>query len=339
MTDFISQAPELEDYWRGIILLGRNVASYKFALAQSLLELKPYGGQLVTLEEIAPVFSWHICEHLQTANKQATSRSSSFLDTCRNFNEGNITQDDLVTQTVRKGFANVIDAFHVVGTADVPVRFFLDERKSGGGIKVTDEFSQLMEVVQARNLPKEVNARWRLVESAWELGMSSALIAVEYDCNDELLYRSDTSNRRKAVTSCRDALNGYQKGKCFYCFDDISISDPSMLPDVDHFFAHKLKQFGMKQLDGVWNLVLACTDCNRGVNGKFEKLPTLRLLERLNHRNEFLIASKHPLRETLMLQTGDSSQRRRTFLNDYYNEAWKNLLQQWEPEQKGRMYF
>jgi hypothetical protein len=95
----------------------------------------------------------------------------------------------------------------------------------------------------------------------------------------------------------------------------------------------------MSQVDGVWNLVLACTDCNCGVGGKFEKLPTMRLLERLSQRNEFLILSNHPLRETLMQQTGRTGELRRTYLNDFYNQAWKYLLQRWEPEQKGRTYF
>lgn len=42
---FISKEPNLEDYWRGIILFGRNVASYKFALAKSLLDIKAESGQ------------------------------------------------------------------------------------------------------------------------------------------------------------------------------------------------------------------------------------------------------------------------------------------------------
>ena len=33
-----------EDCWRSIVLFGRNVASYKFALAASLLDLTPASG-------------------------------------------------------------------------------------------------------------------------------------------------------------------------------------------------------------------------------------------------------------------------------------------------------
>ena len=51
--EFILQNPSLENYWRGIVLFGQNVASYKFALAEALLELRPQSGQLVRLEELA----------------------------------------------------------------------------------------------------------------------------------------------------------------------------------------------------------------------------------------------------------------------------------------------
>ena len=93
--EFLSREPRLEDYWRGIILFGRNVASYKFALAKTLFDLNAESGQLLKLSDLAPVFANHIAEHLKIADKQATSTSSQFLDACRKFNSGQITQDDL----------------------------------------------------------------------------------------------------------------------------------------------------------------------------------------------------------------------------------------------------
>ena len=86
-----------------------------------------------------------------------------------------------------------------------------------------------------------------------------------------------------------------------------------------------------RYLDGVWNLILACKQCNRGVGGKFAQVPTLGLLERLHTRNEFLISSHHPLRETLIGQTGDSEPKRRSFLNDFHHRTLAALLIQWEP--------
>jgi hypothetical protein len=333
--------PTIEDNWRGIVLYGRNVQSYKFALAKSLLEIQPAEGDLIKLEELAPVYVRHLVEHLKTADKQGTTASSKFLDACRGFNKGTVSQSELVDTTVKLGFAYVIDAFHRVQQADVPARFFIDERKTNGGIRITENFSLLAEQPQFVDLSQEAEARWRLVETAWELKVSRALVSVGHDPDTESLFAVDSKLRRKSVTSSRDALNGYQMGYCFYCFDGIHLDkEKDSFPEVDHFFPHVLKQHGFGPIiDGIWNLVLACSDCNRGSSGKFASVPTQRLLHRLWTRNEFLIGSNHPLKETLMQQTGVQEASRKAFLEDFYNRALASLLHKWEPEEKEKPKF
>ena len=39
---------------------------------------------------------------------------------------------------MKLGFQNVIDAFHIVDQSEVPELFFIDERKTGKGIRITD---------------------------------------------------------------------------------------------------------------------------------------------------------------------------------------------------------
>lgn len=340
---FITNDPQLEDYWRGIILFGRNVASYKFALAKTLLELEPQSGQLLKISDLAPVFAKHLAEHVKRCDKQSTSNSSKFLDGIRGFNEGHVSADQLIELTIRYGFQNVIDAFHVVGQGAIDRQFYIDERKHNQGIRITDEFSQLLQSAQALNLPDEVESRWNLVEAAWELNVSRNVVAVSYDEAAQQLFAKDSLLRRKPVTSVRGALSGYQKGKCFYCFADICLKDAggASFPDVDHFLPHTLKAVlgPVALLDGVWNLVLACRECNRGAGGKFAAVPTLKLLERLHRRNEFFITSHHPLRETIMLQTGNSEVQRIQFLRDNYQQAIKHLLQRWEPPLRGPALF
>ena len=331
---FYSRSPSIEDYWRGIILFGRNVASYKFALAKSLLDINPQAGQSVKISELAPHFAGHIAEHLKQVDKQASSPSSKFLDACRSYNKGEIDKNSLIEDTVRLGFNNVIDAFHVVGGANLPKRFFIDERSQTEGIRITDEFSQLVSGIHVSSLNQEVESRWRLVETAWDLGVSRGLIGIDYDIETESLFSVDRTLRRRSVTSSRGALNGYQKGKCFYCFREISIG-PEGETDVDHFFPHTLKQFGFVAIDGIWNLVLSCRECNRGSNGKFARVPSLALLARLSRRNEFLIGSHNPLKETLIQQTGATTSLRNSFLNDQHQNAWARLIHQWEPQKVG----
>ena len=168
--------PTIEDNWRGIVLYGRNVQSYKFALAKSLLELQPAEGDLIRPQDLAPTYARHLTEHLKIADKQGTSGSSKFLDACRGFNLGKVSQADLVDAALKLGFVNVIDAFHRVQQGDVPARFYIDERRTSGGIRITENFSLLAEQSQFPDLTQEAEARWRLVETAWELKVSRALV-------------------------------------------------------------------------------------------------------------------------------------------------------------------
>src|SRR5262245_56593513 len=109
MAEFLERERTLENYWRAVILFGQNVASYKFALAKALIELSAHDNQSVKLEELAEPFSRHIVEHLAKAPKQATSASSRFLAGCREFADGKRSRDELIAQTTKLGFNNVID--------------------------------------------------------------------------------------------------------------------------------------------------------------------------------------------------------------------------------------
>ncbi|NKG29177.1 MULTISPECIES: HNH endonuclease [Erwinia] len=335
---FYQADPTLENYWRGVILFGRNVASYKFALAHALYDLQQHQDDLITLETLAAPFARHLCTHLHHAPKQITSRGSQFLASCVQFNNDEIDEAQLIEQTVRHGFANVIDAFHNVNRAEIDKRFFIDERKSSKGIRLTDNFYQLTQTTQFHNLVKETDARWRLVEQAWALGVSSHLIAVEYDPEDQLLF-SRQNKRRVNITRCRDSLNGYQKGRCFYCYRDISLqSGHENLADVDHFIPWMLNATHAN-LNGVWNLVLACRNCNRGQGGKSALIPSVELLERLEDRNEYFINSHLPLHETLTEQTGKTFHQRHDFLQTQWQNARNAGLSTWHPTAQGDAIF
>ncbi|GAL33619.1 hypothetical protein JCM19240_2315 [Vibrio maritimus] len=336
--EFYQVDPSNENYWRSIILFGKNVASYKFALAHSLLELHTKPNDLITLEQLADPFSRHLCEHLKQSPKQITSKSSKFIEACAAYNRNDVDKDRLIQTTMKLGFNNVIDAFHNVNGGEIDNRFFVDERRSSKGIRLTDNFYRLTESPQFNSFQHETEARWKLVEQGWRMGVSRNLISVEYDSELKTLFTIG-KERRVDITSCRDSLNGYQKGKCFYCYDEVSIDKAAKnLADVDHFFPWKAKDT-VQNVNGVWNLVLSCTECNRGENGKFAKVPTIELLYRLHKRNEYFISSHLPLRETLIQQTGKNETTRRNFLQQQYTMAKNILIHEWQPEPRGIMTF
>lgn len=321
MSEFAAQGQDEQQQWRSIVLFGRNVASYKFALATSLLEIATHGNEVVRIPELAEPFSRHLCEHLARVDRQGTFGRSRFLDACRFYNAGRITVEELRDATTLLGFSNVIDAFHVVGDGEVPTRFFIDERSTASGIRLTDELFKLATSEAGGDLSLEAEARWRLVEEAWDARADGKQLIVLYDAPHELLVPA-LLGKRRAITEVRPALNGYQKGRCFYCFSTISLTNPSTAVDVDHFFPHVLMSRGMGvDLDMPWNLVLACPTCNRGPAGKHAALRAERYVQRLHKRNEYLIESNHPLKESLIAMTGGDRSFRRRFLQSVMRDA------------------
>jgi hypothetical protein len=61
--------------------------------------------------------------------------------------------------TVQLGFNNVIDAFHRLGSNDIAQRFFVDERREAGSIRLTDELRALGANVGVADLRSENEAR------------------------------------------------------------------------------------------------------------------------------------------------------------------------------------
>ena len=326
--NFIDKTPTLSTFWRSVILLGRNTACYKFALAQALLESGANRTSIST-DDLAMAFAQKIAEHLNKCPKQSTGGSNSFLDACKNYNSSKIDSDKLVSTTKKLGFRYVFDAFHNVSHAEVPTFF----RKNNNHIVLTDNFHHLLSDYQSSNLAYEVESRWRLWETAISLDMSPNLIEISLDGEGQFLVIKDEI-RKIDITSSKDALNGYQKGKCFYCRTDIKIqSGFEDSCEVDHYFPHMLSKYHFTGLNQVWNLVLSCKNCNRGEGGKFERIPDVSFLNLLNKRNNFYVESHHPLRETILNQTGVSEPERRWFLQKKFNDALDVMptKQKWMP--------
>jgi len=325
--------PSLESQWRAIILFGKNSATYKFAFAKTLIELVEAEKTRISLQDLALPFARNTIEHLKKNDKQGSSQSSKFLDTCRQFIRGEISETSLYDTTQKTGFVYVIDAFQIVNGNQVPDEFYIKDFRPGKKeIVITDNLLKLKENFHFQNFEQEVEARWSLVETAWNLDINPNLLEVKHDLNNSLFFVETDKMRRVDITSVRDSLNGYQKGKCFYSFKNISINKNSEdVCQVDHFFPHAYKRIFEQNgvnINGVWNLVLSDSAINLQ---KGTQVPEVRFLERLYNRNEFYIESKHPLAETIVNQTGITAEKRRRFLQEQYNLALMSGLHKWKP--------
>lgn len=333
----------LETNFRSIFLLGANTASYKFALAQSLLDLKDQKNTFISLEDLSPLFAKHLLEHISSGKRQIQGKGTSkLLNALYLYTQDQISEDLMLNVTRVEGFKCVLDAFHNLPKKQKSTLFFekaIHEKKQG--ITLTDDLYNLLDSIDYFNFKDEIEGRWNLVESAWT---EESLIHVQYDTETEnLYYLKPVSNNsfinshlRTNLTPIRKPLNGYQKGKCFYCFKAISIeSNKENTCDVDHVIPMSI-QFGSTydlQLNEVWNLVLACQQCNRwDEGGKAGNLPLKDFILRLHHRNEYFIESNHPLKENIILHTGRTSEKRFDYIKKRFEYASIIRKPSWSPK-------
>jgi hypothetical protein len=329
-TRFQIDDPSAESEWRALILFGKNTATYKFAFAKTLLEFVKEGKDRVTLEELSQPFALSMSKHLVQSSIQGTNNSaSSFIKACLDYNDDKVSLEHLAKITQKEGFKYVIGAFQNLNNYEIKGKFyeknFVDGKKE---LILTDKILKLKESNQFGNLNSELEARWDLVETAWNLNLPANLIDVKYDKDNGFLFLEDNLIRRKNVSVARDSLSGYQKGKCFYSDKPISLQFKSFMPDVDHFFPDVLKKrFAIHKeginVDGVWNLVLADSSVNVSKNAR---IPCLENIEKLFDRNEYYIESKHPLAETIVNQTGKTPKKRELFFQNVINFIQRNGL-------------
>jgi 5-methylcytosine-specific restriction endonuclease McrA len=333
--DFFNDEPSLENYWRAAILLGKNTASYKFALGASLIELAPKASNsFIPLHTIARPFALRTAQHLREFPKQTSNeQQGKFIAACKEYNEGNLSVDELIDRTAHEGFKYVLDRFHVVDREPMKKKFYATStRGSERGIILTDEMYQLTEQKQFENLIGEIESRWRIVEVSWKTGISRIHLTHAHETNDIIAI---SGGRRKNLTSVRDTLNGYQKGRCFYCREHISIcSGSTNLGQVDHYFPWSLQGSNRAWRDEIWNLVLACSTCNAsGDGGKGNRLPDRGcFLKKLELRNEWLVRSDRSLAPVIKRQLGETSSQRSQRIGEYDSEASKILVtSRWKP--------
>ena len=315
--------------WRSILLFGSNTAAYKFALGGALLEVASTGSESITVQDLAVLFAKRICDHLKVEDRQAINPSSSFLAACRQYNAEEIDQDALIGSTISQGFRYVFDAFHQVAGDDVPQRFFTVE--GSGGNRVIHPTEQLLGIDNsaADVLEGEVEARWRLVEVAWSMGVSANLLDVQMDSMSKELIVSRDLMRRKSLGNAKWAFHGYQDGKCFYCHIELDTPDlVTTKTHVDHVIPYSIGKHMDIDVDHVWNYVNACSGCNLS---KSNRMPEYGVVERVYQRNEYYIHSNHPLKDAIIRATGKNANERANTVRTAFDDAGKLMPTSWSP--------
>ncbi len=288
---------------RTIVLFGNNVSTYKFALTNALLNQTAKSE--FKYSELRDDFLKELYNHYIKCPDQWVAGRNSLTDAFDVYrvdsNWGN-----LMNVAEKNIYNNVFDAFHNVGGSKIKEEDKLFEKDTNGKkLIITDKLNEILEnQTLVKTIKTENQSRWNVVEEAWKNKLSPNLL--EY-IDGEFISIS-TKYERVNLRSAVNILMPYQKGKCFYCnkkMNTESQKEDDNFPDVDHFLPHsfitRVELMGANP-NGVWNLVIACKECNRGSNGKFSAPADKSYFEKLLIRNLYFTEEhKHSLKNSILL--------------------------------------
>jgi 5-methylcytosine-specific restriction endonuclease McrA len=319
---------------RTIVLFGKNSSTYKFALTDTLL--KQSATSTFSYEDLRTGFLTELYKHYIHNPHQYQSGANSIT---KAFQEYQINQDwdKLVDKTKNNIYRHVFDAFHNVGGSSIinEARFF-EHDKANKQLVITEKFHQILENTNlVHQLLHENQTRWQIVEEAWKNKLSPNHLVYN---QDQSIYSISQGNQRVALRSVVDVLLPYQHGRCFYCNKQLNPTAQHQdhdFPDVDHVIPHsmfdKVSELANINPNGLWNLVIACQECNRGSGGKFNSPPDTQFYKTLITRNKlFTEEHRHSLKNTILLSIGAKNSEEVTRRMNYFF-GFFGIIRGWKP--------
>jgi hypothetical protein len=302
-----------EDHWKAIILFGRNTATYKIALAKSLLAFCHQGMTTVSWEYLSKQF-FH--EYLNRLNLESPmpqlyqpGRLAVMVRIIAEYKSGKLDEQGAIDRVGNEAFGDVIKRFHNVGSHGNLSESMFYRFDMGKNLIITDDLHSLIEN-SATELESELEARWSLLEGAFSLHHDNYQL-----CNDlrEIYLKSEDATERKSLTGNVGFLQGYQGNTCFYCGLDLN----GINAHVDHVLPRQVVQH-----DLIWNLVLAHAHCNEQ---KSDRLVGDHYIEKLIARNENIMGSNHPWKKEIEHALGSNAGRRRSSIKEHYQRVGQIL--------------
>jgi hypothetical protein len=315
ISQFITDDATALNTFRSLILFGKNSATYKFAFCHALLLQKPQSE--INYRDLTENFLKELYAHYKQNPSQfqsGTNQLTQAMDVFKEHGESKAAWEQLVFIAENIIYNHVFDAFQNVGGGTIDTRYMLFEHdKKARKLVLTNNTLSLMEKPDlVQTVLSENRSRWGIVEAAWQGGLSPNLVEFNAETGDLISIKAGIRiNLRSAVTS----LLPYQKGRCFYCNRYVSTSfgiHDDNFADVDHFFSHAILnrlRFAKENIDprinfdSVWNLVIACRACNRGVDGKSARRADSLYYQKIVARNN-LILEEHNHSLKFAMKTG-----------------------------------
>lgn len=309
--------PTSEDYWRAIILYGKNSSTYKMGLGNCLIKFASQNKDKVSLDEVTAEF-YEIYR-----NRCKNGKPQLGLQGRKTEMEKELALIELAGKDVSKSLevikqkcllGMVLLKFNNLNQGQISQPFYrVSESKQF--LYLNDNLLSLFAGRQNQHLSLEINSRWDLLEHAFstinDIGLIDSDAELEY-----LRHREKRTNLTKVIP----AIEGYQRGRCFYCGEELYDIE------VDHVIPYSAMLHNKP-----WNLVLAHSDCNQN---KSDNIPPKYYINNLIVRNEYLIQSDHPLKDTLIKDTGKTWHDREIFINSRYKYAKDRIHRFWNGNPK-----
>ncbi|MBT7788618.1 MAG: hypothetical protein HN757_07040 [Calditrichaeota bacterium] len=325
--------------FRTLILFGRNTATYKFAFCDALLKLNP--ANEIRYDDLRDNFMKELVSHYKDNRNQFNSGPTNLTKAMDNFLLSSPDESEwqkLMKVAEKSIYNNVFDAFQNVGhgTLDKKYRLF-EHHPQQHKLILTDHANTLLDQPEIKTLLiNENQSRWTIVEEAWRAGLSPNLL--EYNEEDNS-FISISREMRVNVRSAVDVLVPYQKDLCFYCnkkLNRFALKNEHSFPDVDHFLPWSLLVYSPSisiNPNGVWNLVIACAECNRGTMGKFDAPPSKNYYKKLRERNVlFAEEHNHSLKNSILISLNVGSKSQVGAKMDKLYQLFEHI-KGWEPKQ------
>ena len=271
------------------MLYGLNTATYKIALARSLLLLTNDGNTTVPWSRLSQVFLEQYLKRLEeNPGRPQTSlphRRTKMERIVAEHRLGKLDFGAAVDRVGNEAFGDVIRRFHNLGKEDWLKGSFY-EADFGKSLSLTDAMFAIGE--DAADLEEEIEARWSLLEGAYSIHAHGYSLA--NDIRD--IYLVD-GYERTDITNTIPFLQGYQGNQCFYCTESL---DGKI--HVDHVLPRQVLQN-----DEIWNLVLSHEFCNLQ---KQDRLVGPHFIRKLIARNENVMGSNHPWKKKIGAALGNT---------------------------------
>lgn len=306
-----------KDYWHFLISFGRNASTYKPAWGKILADLgRTNSDKKIRLSELTEqLFDSYNERILENPLPQMgqLGKKTVMEHKLDEFRLGRITKEKAVKEVTENVKGMVAQKFHTLNGIPIP-RPFYTLSDDGYSIQPNDSLFNVFVDNQNKHLDNEMDSRWDCLE----IGYSQMQQSFSLDVNLEKEGEEYIINKeeRKNLTPLRYVLDQYQHNTCFYCGEELY--DPI---HVDHVIPYQAILHNQ-----VWNLVLSHESCNED---KLDFIPSIKFIEKLKERNEFVLKSDLPLKQHLKKDLGNSYQERMKQVDKQYDYAKRKIIRMW----------